>query len=136
MTTSREQQVTDCLIRSRARVERGWCQDAYARDAAGERVSVLPHLGLFAPDAAAYCSAGAVESDRQATPDVVSVAKQRLNEVCDLAELPGFISFNDCRETCKAEVLAMFTAAITGEIEPFREATKGHPWGPNPTEES
>lgn len=100
----------EILRAGRARIERGWCQGAFARDANGH--DVLSR----SPRARAWCTSGAVEFDSRPMSAGAFAAHVAL-----CAALPadwiedGAASWNDAPGRTQAEVLALYDAAIAAE---------------------
>lgn len=101
--------VKELLIRARGRIEKGWCQGAYAKNADGDGV------GATDPDATSFCIRGAILAVGPLDYSVRSPAYGLLENVVDrISQSPcdSLAGYNDAPERTQAEVLAVFDAAI------------------------
>lgn len=105
--TSKEELIRakEVLIRGRARLEKGWCQGASARDENGYTV------GANLPVATSFCIFGALTyEDRY---DGTLDARQLVREVLGAKLGDGAIAtYNDAPGRTKEEVLALVDKAI------------------------
>lgn len=90
------------LKRGRARIKRGWCQQASARDRDG--------MGVGADDrhAAAWCAAGAVYYDDAA----LTALARALRVPSGLAYGEEVVAYNDRERRRRADVLRLYDRAI------------------------
>lgn len=101
--------VKDLLTRARERIEKGWCQGAYAKAADGESVSAC------GPCATSFCIRGAVlAASPMDYPVRVSAYILLENAVEQITQSPGdsLAYYNDAHDRTHVEVLAVFDAAI------------------------
>jgi hypothetical protein len=101
--------VQDLLIRARERIEKGWCQGAYAKNADGDVV------GATDPYATSFCIRGAILAVGPLDYAVRAPAYGLLETVIDrISQSPcdSLAGYNDTYERTHAEVLAVFDAAI------------------------
>lgn len=98
--------VLDVLRAGRERVARGWSQNYFARDAAGNGCPVNSRK------AKCWCAVGAVYAAATTHP-VRTPALERLREALPGASRTGEVEwFNDHPLTTQADVLALFDRAI------------------------
>jgi hypothetical protein len=96
---------TDALRAVRGRIETGWSQDAYARDASGERVP----LGSDQAVAWTLCGAFALAGKDGIPMGHLPAALRALADVTEMDSLNGW---NDEAGRTKEEVLDALDAAI------------------------
>lgn len=101
--------VKDLLTRARERIEKGWCQGAYAKAADGESVSAC------GPCATSFCIRGAVLAVGPLDYAVRAPAYNLLENIVDqITQSPcdSLAGYNDAPGRTHAEILAVFDAAI------------------------
>lgn len=92
-------EVIDALKQARERVARGWCRQAYARDAAHSAV------GYRSPRAVEWCSDGAIFVVEHEDGRPYYYLRRAIGT-------PAIHIWNDAKERTQAEVLAAFDKAI------------------------
>lgn len=106
------------LRNARVRIQKGWCQNSYAKTADG--------VGWDHTDSAAYsfCIAGAMLAHKDNACEIdptYLVAKSLLFRIIPYWERRGLAVWNDHKDRTQADVLAVIDLAIEkGELEKKR----------------
>lgn len=95
----------EILIQGRTKIERGWCQGFTAIDVNGR------FTGAEGQDAVAFCAIGATQNHQHPGEEWAArhLLRLALGPCCDDLGIAGY---NDAPGRTKAEVLALFDAAI------------------------
>ena len=115
-----QDEATALLIRARALVERGWCRDAFARDAARNPVPPTSERAVAWDAFGALLAAGLPENRER-------LLYRALDRLQNAIPGDGIIRFNNQQGTVQP-ILDAFDRAIAGEPPPSAdERPKGEP---------
>lgn len=102
----------ETLKQARVLIERGWTQNAFARDADGRQVS------FDNPAATCYCLSGAVGAITGVDGDLWHQVQLRLEETPEVGD-NGIAFWNDATYRTKEQVLALIDRVIAEETVPL-----------------
>jgi hypothetical protein len=106
MTKSERKLAVNVLVRAKARIQRGWCQRTYARDAKG--VAVFPE----SEQAVEWCLSGSIDADRRSSAHSQNVAFDFLGEALKQKKGVFPTTFNDSVRRKKEDIVKLLSKAI------------------------